>query len=174
MCLTLFSTLFGTHFSRVDAAAAESENIVLVAQAQTETSRPYIPLSDMDIVCGVLYKKVNFKCSASWQSGLIGSYVESANTSKCTRDKLANAIASIATNFASNNNIAMPGTFEWIAGSDLLLQPKRAPDLTYYWVVVECATPPSNVVPPDASPGAAPNVTSAVPNATSSRNDMSQ
>ena len=135
-------------------ARAHGDNIVLVA-TRTDTVGPdeYIPIQKMDLVCGRLFLRLGFRCSATWESGAIGAYVpeqhaHSALTSAypglvCEQEDPSHTtlIEHVARTFVAKTDLVPRKAYNWTAERGMALSPTVARDGTYVWVPtssIEC------------------------------------
>jgi hypothetical protein len=134
-------------------ARAHGNNIVLVATpANTSGTEQYVPIQKMDLVCGRLFLRLGFRCSATWESGAIGAYVPERHAHVpltaaypglvCGEDLgHTTLIEKVARTFVVQTDLVPRKAYNWTAERGMAMSPTVARDGTYVWVrtaSIEC------------------------------------
>lgn len=112
--------------------------VVAVADPHNASMYPYIPVPDMDLLCGSLFIDNAFKCTAVWESGVVGkiSHTHACGTRWCTSNNMtvASAIRATLEEYTGAFQIAPPGAFRWKVGRRMALTPVQTEDGTHIWL----------------------------------------
>jgi hypothetical protein len=112
---------------------ARAAVVVAAKHVAKDLGNGYIPVSQMDLLCGQVFIHSGFLCDVTWESGAIGDFVDVRNVTQQIE-----ALPSAFANYSRRVNSTV-SDFVWFSGIDTPLSPELAKDRRYTWLPAPCA-----------------------------------